>query len=531
MIKELVLIRLKSLLYSFSASMRKRKNGKSGGNGAKILFILLFAYVAFAFMAMFYPVFSTLADPFRAIGIGWLYFALYGILSFGLMFIGTVFMTKAQLFEARDNELLLALPIKPMDILVSRVVFLLIANFAMELLVAIPALLAWLSFGPMPLLSVLAFVLLTLLLPFFATAVTSLFAWLLSLLTSRIRNKSLMTMVFSLAFLIAYFVLISRMNTYIMELAANGTQLAGKLITVAPLYWFGTAIADGSIKNLILTLLLLLAAFAVVWVILSRNFAKIATAKHGLAKIEYKETEMKTATPTRALLRREISRLLGSPEYLLNAGLGSVFCILGAIVLIFARGRITAALSGLPFDRDLLSGIVAAAIGFMGSMFLYTAPSVSLEGKTLWIIRSMPVESSKLLETKLLFHYIFSIIPAALLAAACVFALGVSFWVIPVGVLFAAFSGSIGLVEDLRHPNLNWLHPTQAVKQSLSVLFTMFIGWGIVIALGVLYLTLLHSVLSMDQYLMICCVALELADRLLIRWLMRKGVSCLEALG
>jgi hypothetical protein len=46
---------------------------------------------------------------------------------------------------------------------------------------------------------------LALALPFLAMALSGLVAWLLSLLTARVRNKSLMTTVFSLVFLGAYF--------------------------------------------------------------------------------------------------------------------------------------------------------------------------------------------------------------------------------------------------------------------------------------------------------------------------------------
>ena len=50
-----------------------------------------------------------------------------------------MFTAKAQLFEARDNELLLSMPIKPSAILASRMVSLLLLNLGFELLVAIPA--------------------------------------------------------------------------------------------------------------------------------------------------------------------------------------------------------------------------------------------------------------------------------------------------------------------------------------------------------------------------------------------------------
>ena len=61
-----------------------------------------------------------LANPLRAAGFDWLYFALFGII--GLMFgvFGSVFNTYAALYKANDNDLLLSLPVPVGSILLSR---------------------------------------------------------------------------------------------------------------------------------------------------------------------------------------------------------------------------------------------------------------------------------------------------------------------------------------------------------------------------------------------------------------------------
>ena len=73
---------------------------------------------------------------------------------------GTVFTAKAQLFEAKDNELLLSLPVRPRDILASRMVSLLLWNLLFGVLVAVPALLAWTQAARLPALGFVSFILL-----------------------------------------------------------------------------------------------------------------------------------------------------------------------------------------------------------------------------------------------------------------------------------------------------------------------------------------------------------------------------------
>ena len=130
-------------------------------------------------------------------GVDWLFFSFAAVMCFGLMFIGSVFAAKAQLYEARDNDLLLSLPIKPSHILLSRLFMLLAINLILNVLVAIPALLVAVRDGLLAGWGYGAFALVFLLLPLLTLAVGALFAWVLSLITTRVQRKSLVTTVLS----------------------------------------------------------------------------------------------------------------------------------------------------------------------------------------------------------------------------------------------------------------------------------------------------------------------------------------------
>ena len=175
---------LRSFFAGMSRSKKKQTPAKTVG------YALLMLYVLGAFGFMFYNYFGALAAPFRAVGAPWLYFALFAIVDFALMFVGSIFTAKAQLFEAKDNELLLSMPIPPRMIVASRMVMLLVLNAVFELPVAVPALLVWCRSGAAAPAGVAGFVLVCLLLPFFSVSLSALMAWLISLLTARVRNKS-----------------------------------------------------------------------------------------------------------------------------------------------------------------------------------------------------------------------------------------------------------------------------------------------------------------------------------------------------
>ena len=226
MLKSLLRVRFAALLAAFTGQSRKRGR-QTKGKAVGYALLMLYCFCAFVFL--FYSSFSQLAEAFFPAGLGWLYFAMFAIMSFALMFIGSVFTAKSQLFEAKDNELLLSMPVRPGLILLSRMAAMLAMNFVFELVVALPVFAAWLRFGSPDAAGIAAFVLIVLALPLFALAVSCLFAWLISLLTSRMRNTTVITMVLSVVFLLAYFVFCFRMNTYVTQLAANGQAIAGAL--------------------------------------------------------------------------------------------------------------------------------------------------------------------------------------------------------------------------------------------------------------------------------------------------------------
>ena len=223
-LKALFRVRLLSLKSSLTGANRSnRKRSKAQLLGFSVLMLYTFGYFVF----MMYTTFDAMAGPFSAMDLGVIYFALAALMAFALMFVGSVFSAKAQLYEAKDNDLLLSMPVKPGEVLLSRMLLLLVMNLLFDLVVAAPAMVAWgQAAGFTPGSFFCSFFVLFVLLPLIALALSSAFGFLLHLISARVRNQSLLTVALSLAFLAVYFVAISRMNIWITHLAADPTPLA-----------------------------------------------------------------------------------------------------------------------------------------------------------------------------------------------------------------------------------------------------------------------------------------------------------------
>ncbi len=482
MLKTLLKLRLSAMLSGLVIGGSKKKKA---GKGRIILMALLWTYVIAVFIGMFFALFSSLAPAMREMELDWFYFAMFIMLAFAIMFVFSVFTAKAQLFEAKDNELLLSLPIPPGTILASRMASLLLTNLGFELMVALPAIVAWIIFCGFDLGLVLCFVLVCLCLPLFSTALSAFFGWLLALVTARVRNKTLVSTLMSLAFLAAYFYIYANINTILSGLLNNATHIAGSVSAVLPVWWLARGIAETNLVNLALGLACLIVPFALCRWVLSRSFIKTATIRRGFAKVKYVERQARVASPFAALVRREWARLLSSSTYIMNSALGAVMGLVAAALLLVKGRDIVELFDILPGDfAGVIPLVIVAALCTLSSMTTITACSVSLEGNNLWIVRSLPVTTAQVLRAKLALHLGLSV-PATLAAqAAAIIVLrpdGLSLlWILLLPQLFGLTMALLGLWANLRHPKLDWINETQAVKQGFAVAIAMFGGWGLI---------------------------------------------------
>lgn len=511
--------------------------GAAGNKGKKMpgkamLFGILYLYLIGVFLFAFYAMFTSMAGVFHSMGLAWFYFAMFAMLSFAMMFVFSVFTAKAQLFEARDNELLLSMPIAPSTILASRMISLLLLNLGFELIVALPAAAAWCMSCPVTLMGAVAFIAECLCLPFFSLAISALFGWLLAVVTARVRRKSLVSTAMSMAFLAAYFYVYSRINTILSTLVTQAAHIADSVSAALPLYWLGTAVADGDAINLFLGAVCLLLPFALVYVLLSKTFIKTATTRRGFAKRRYVERSAREASPFAALVRREWMRLLASSTYIMNSAMGALMSVIMALALIIKGGDLLAMLSVLP--GDYVVPIMTATLCMISSMTTISSCSVSLEGKNLWIVKSMTVASARVLKAKLALHLLVSA-PGTFLVQIvfCMLCrptgLGMV-WMLLIPQLFGIALALIGLWANLRHPKLDWQSEAQAVKQGISVAIAMFSGWGLVLLPVLAGIFLAKSAVGINIVAAVFGLVLAALSAALYRWCMGRGAEIFSQL-
>ena len=264
------------------------------------------------------------------------------------------------------------------------------------------------------------------------------------------------------------------------------------------------------------------------WFLISKSFLQVATATGKVSKVVYHKKTMKQESVTKALLFREFKHFTSSPGYMLNNGLGIFLMPICAVALLWKGRKIFTMLNGMFGSQDgtVLLLVTIMLCGII-SMDIMTAPSISLEGKSLWIVQSLPVTPWQVLRAKLDMQLILNSIPVMLcmicMAVVCPFKIGQFVMMILQVLSFMFVMAVFGLFMGVIKPVLTWTNELTPIKQSASVMITMFGGFGYTALLFIGYMVLPGYTLGYMLYIGIFIVANVVLGLTLYIWLKTKG--------
>ena len=519
-----------------SILFKSRRKGKPSSPVRKVLYALLFVYAVGAVGTAAGTTMYVLAEQLIAVSMDYLYFAGVALISFAFSFMFTVFVSQSMLFEAKDNQLLLSLPITSGRILASRMMVLFSLEFLSSLLFLLPAGVVYVILKSPGIGFYLFFAAACVVLPLLGLTFAALFGFIISFITSRMRNKSLFVTLFSLMFLVLYMFLYTRLLSGMTTLIAHSGAIAYAIKAyLPPFYHLAIAITQGDILAFGMFLVWCTVPFLAIYWVLAKNFYKIAAASGNTRRFKYKAGKIKAAGAFKALLNKELRKFLSSPSYLLNSGISFLLnLVLGVYVFIQGSAAIAQMAGDLPGIMDYIVPALTAGLLFLSAMSLTTAPSISLEGKQLWILKSLPVSTMSILHAKLALNLVLGI-PSILIAAGLI-AIRIEMSAEEMLVLAAVpvsmqvFTAIAGLISNLRFPKLDSISDTVAVKQSASVMVAMLVSFGMLITVIGIYFAL--GYFGLPFWAIGACVfaVLSLLSLIGYRFLAKKGVWMFEQL-
>lgn len=310
------------------------------------------------------------------------------------------------------------------------------------------------------------------------------------------------------------------LGVYLMGLMYSGVVVLPAIIV----YWVTVSAAPLHLLAGVLFLLLI-----------SRSFLSIATASGHVGRKVYRAKAVRCRSISSALLDRELRRFTSSANYMLNCGFGTLFLVLASGFLLWQGRELLELVSqSFPERSGAMPVLLAFVLCLLSAMNDTTAPSVSLEGKQLWLAQSLPVSPWQVLRAKLRLQLLITV-PPMLLCLVCLLAVYPGsplelLFIAVTALSYALLMALLGLFLGLKMPNLSWTNEVVPIKQSACVALSLFSGWIVAAIPGALYL--LTGIGSLDPllYLSVVTALVLILSAVLSLWVKKTGSRIFAAL-
>lgn len=396
--------------------------------------------------------------------------------------------TSGYLFAFQDYDMLMSLPLSVKTIVTGKFLYMYLNNLLFSLAVMLPMGSAYLiysfslSFAGKAA-ACLMWIVAAVLAPLLPMTVAAVFGTIATAIGSKSRFKVLVQVVFMMIFVCGLIALNIFLN--IMEIGDNGefihriediTQIVQQQVhRFYPIsVLFDTAVNKQGILEFLGFVVLSLGVYYLFAVLVAKKYHTINTALMSKGKkTVYHMKEQKARSVIASMVYKEWKRMLSSAPYLLNIGVGMLLSVVASVVCL------TVGRSMLMENEKVFKIILECRYSapFMVAIFLTmsctTSVSLSLEGKNLWILLSLPVSWKTILKSKMAFNMVF-LLPAAFICTVC-FGITLQLDALSFLLFFAAlvtvisFSTVIGMFFNVCFQKYQWENEVEVVKQGMSV--------------------------------------------------------------
>lgn len=454
---------------------------------------------------------------------------LMAILACMMSLVFTVIAATGIVFSNKDSDFMLSLPLSAFSVMLAKIMALYLENLLFCGLWMLPTGAAYLYYGGSGgAIFIVVLLLVIFFLPLLPTLLATVVGYIIAYFSAHLQRKALITNLLTFGLFGAIMVVSFQINKLGALLLQNLDKFSKLLDTWLLPFGLLRRGLDGNFFALIGFIALCLVPFLLVTYLCSKQYKKILTglASHA-TRNDYKLQNVKAQGQFSALFKKESGRYFGTPVYLMNTGFGALMMIFSAVAGIFMYDTVQifiAQLGGI----EAVFPMFAAILCIMLSTICTTCVSISLEGKTLWILKEAPIAVTTLFIAKIAVNLVVSC------GAALISLLVIELTYFPPIVLMAqllllAFALSLfvalsGLMVNLLLPKMNGASDTLVVKQSASALIGI-LGGTAVVGLGVLVYLNLGEALRFGDFLIICTIILFVLCGLCWQWLIKSGAK------
>ncbi len=454
---------------------RVKLNTKSRAGKAGFVVILsaLLLFIVYNYADM-------LLEKVAPSGAGYITLTVFGLLASIGMIVEGIYKAPALLFNCKDDDLMLSLPVKKSTVFFIRLLKFYLFEVLFGAIILVPTMVAYVvRIGAQPSFYVVGIAAL-LLLPIVPVMLSALVSIIISVLSAKSRHKNLIQTILTVALVLATMAFSMNIKDMIAFFAENATSISEIFMKIYyPVGVFTQLISDFNILTFIIFIIVNI-VIAVIFIMLSSKFYFVINSKLKVVKSKTRQRALKVKKHSInfALVMKEMKKFTSSPVFLVNAGFSLVLYLIFVFALVFDFDSLASSINmteaGISVEqmRLMAPAILAGLIVFCSFMSSITSSMISLEGKSINVLRAMPISSLRIIGAKVLM---------AALVAAPIFIIGdiVMFiyfpfdllqmaMVIALSIVMPLVSALFGIIVNLKFPKMDAENDSQVVKQSMS---------------------------------------------------------------
>ena len=463
-------------------NLQKVNNSKYKSVNKRNYFRLIILIAAFIYLAYYvYYLSYNLMEGLISLNRPNLLFGMLFLITSMFIITSNIFKIKGILFDFKDYDLLFSLPIKRNTILLSKLASLYILNLIYTILFMIPGYFAYTKFLEFsyPLL----YFLLIFVIPIVPIVISIIIGIIISFITSKFINKKIGSYIVNISLIILFFFITFKFDGMSnIDMANYSSSSISNISNYYPLIdIFLRLINNFNIIDLLVFLIIPVVMLLIMIMILNILYDKI---REGLIKNytsdNYQISKYQNNKPIVSLYKKEMKRFLSNPLYPINTIFGCILLIVMILGIMIFNDNFIAKILNINELSDFLQKQILMIISIFCVVSSTTSCAISLEGKSLWIMRMLPIKGINILESKILVNLTF-LIPTIIISASffgIYLHLGlldfILLYLIPFA--YALFTSELGLLLNLLDHKFDYTNEIQVIKQTLPVFLTIIIG-------------------------------------------------------
>ena len=502
----------------------------------KLLPIFLAIYLMFYIGTSAYFQFEKL-EPFNLQSI-LLSFYVFGIAL--VTIIEGIYKIGPILFNCKDDDLLLSLPIKRRTVLFIRIFKFYIFELLFNTFLLLPIMISYIFFiKSLNWTYFLTSFIMLIFLPIIPIIISCLIGAFTTSISSKFKYKNLVQIVLSMSLVLVIMYIsfnVKNLFSYFTEYAKNINDIIIKIYYPAGVY--GKLITNFNILDLLTFILVNILLFAITLFILNKIYFKInSRLKKVVAskKVDVKDLKIKSNYKIISLIKKELKTLFNTPVYIINSSFSLLLYIIISVIILFKFDSVITLLTSttgikIPIDfilnnKSIIILILISMTSYMASM---TNSLISLEGRGINILKSLPLNAITILMSKIYTCLLFTT-PVLFIGDILLFLkfktnIIECILLLILSILIPLVSHFIGILVNLKYPKLDAENSTEIVKQSMSSFLAVMIGIVLFIITTAITIALI-KIINIKVLLILYIVLYLIIDYILYMVLIKKGAK------